>query len=91
MPGGAHVLTLHITQPQDVHDSESRRGRLERDGRDSLMPLTTSQAEYLEGLSQLAASEAAQADWLARWLSIAVQAHTARREDHAPASRALLG
>ncbi len=47
------------------------------------MPLTTSQAEYLEGLTQIAASEAEQADWLDRWLTIAAKARIAQRDDHA--------
>jgi hypothetical protein len=46
------------------------------------MPLTKSQAEYLEGLTQLAASEAVEADWRDRWLTIAAKARIARRDDH---------
>lgn len=45
------------------------------------MPVTKSQAEYLEGLTQLAASEAQEADWRDRWLMIAAKARLARRDD----------
>ena len=47
------------------------------------MPWTTSQAEYLEGLTQLAASEAEDADWRDRWLTIAAKARIASRDDRA--------
>ncbi len=47
------------------------------------MPLTTSQAEYLEGLTQIAASEAEEADWRDRWLTIAAKARIASRDEHA--------
>lgn len=47
------------------------------------MPLITSQAEYLEGLTQLAASEAEEADWRDRWLTIAAKARIASRDDDA--------
>ncbi len=46
------------------------------------MLLTKSQSEYLEGLAPLATSEAEEADWRDRWLSIAAKARVACRDDH---------
>ena len=66
---------------QDVRTRELRCRRPDREG--TSIPLTKSQSEYLEGLTQLAASEAQEPTGVIAGSTIAAKARVARSEDHA--------